>query len=100
RIAISDVIYTGMIDPGVLERFRSTWAGCLGGSINEEDYFEIVRKAGFRQIEIVSRHPLAPGELESMACCPGPEYTPAPAKEDLAEAEGKVTSIKFTAIKP
>ena len=100
RIAISDVIYTGMIDPGVLERFRSTWAGCLGGSINEEDYFEIVRKAGFRQVEIVSRHPLCPDELEAMACCPGPEFTPAPEKEDLAVARGKVTSIKFTAIKP
>jgi len=39
-------------------------------------------------------------ELEAMACCPGEEFTPAPAKGDLAVVQGKVTSIKFTAVKP
>ena len=100
RLAISDIVYTEEIDNQLKERFQSTWAGCMGGAIEENNYFEIVRKAGFGQIEIVSRHLLLPKELESMACCPGPEFTPAPAKEDLAVVQGKVISIKFTAIKP
>lgn len=100
RLAISDIVYTEKIDPEVRERFRSTWAGCVGGAIEEDSYFKIIRKTGFRQVEVVARHPLPPKELEAMACCPGPEFTPAPAKEDLAVVQGKVVSIKFTAVKP
>lgn len=98
-MAISDIVYTEKIDPRVRERLQSIWAGCVGGAMAEDSYFEIVRKAGFRQVEVVARHPLPPKELEAMASCPGPEFTPAPAKEDLAVVHGKVTSIKFTAVK-
>ncbi len=99
RLAISDIVYTERVDPEVQKRFQSTWAGCVGGAIDEDGYFEIIRKVGFRQVEVVARHQLPPRELEAMACCPGPEFTPAPAKEDLDAVQGKVTSIKFTAVK-
>ncbi len=100
RIAISDIVFTENIDPDLQERLQSTWTGCLGGAIAEEDYLNIVKQAGFAEIQIVARHTLAPEELESMACCPGTEFNPAPAKEDLAVIQGKVTSIKFTAVTP
>ncbi|MFQ5775280.1 MAG: methyltransferase domain-containing protein [Kiloniellaceae bacterium] len=100
RLAISDIVYTGRIDPQVHERFRSTWAGCVGGAIEEDRYFQIVHDAGFTRAEVVARHPLQPKELEEMACCPGPEFTPVPAKEDIASVAGKVVSIKFRAGKP
>lgn len=100
RLAISDIVYTEKIDPKVQERFQSTWAGCVGGAADEDSYFEIVRRVGFRQVEVVARHPLSSKELEAMACCPGPEFTPVPAKEDLDVVQGKVISIKFTAVKP
>jgi SAM-dependent methyltransferase len=99
RLAISDIIYAGKIDPEVRERFQSTWAGCVGGAIEEDRYFQIVQDAGFTAVEFVARHPLQPKELEEMACCPGPEFTPIPAKEDIASVEGKVISIKFRASK-
>ncbi len=100
RLAISDIVHAGEIDPGVGERFQSTWAGCVGGAIEEDRYFRIVQDAGFTAVEFVARHPLEPKELEEMACCPGPEFTPAPAKEDIASVEGKIISIKFRATKP
>lgn len=99
RLAISDIVLTEAIDSDLRERFRSDWAGCLGGAIPEEGYWQIVRQAGFTDIMIIARHILTPEELEVMACCPGKEFTPAPAKEDLAVVQGKVVSIKFTAIK-
>ncbi len=99
RLAISDIAYAGKIDPEVRERFQSTWAGCLGVAIEEDRYFQIVQDAGFTAVEFVARHPLQPKELEEMACCPGPEFTPVPAKEDVASVEGKVISIKFRASK-
>jgi len=100
RLAISDIVYAGKINPEVRERFRSTYAGCVGGAIEEDRYFQIVRDTGFTETEIVARHPLLPKELEDMACCPGPEFTPVPAKKDVAAVEGKVVSVKFRARKP
>jgi SAM-dependent methyltransferase len=99
RLAISDIVYTEKIDPQVRERFQTTWAGCVGGAIEEDQYFQILQDTGFTDIEVVAHHPLPPKELEEMACCPGPEFTPVPAKEDIASVEGKVISIKFRASK-
>ncbi|MCH7881174.1 MAG: methyltransferase domain-containing protein [Proteobacteria bacterium] len=100
RLAISDIVYTEKIDPQVQEHFQSTWAGCVGGTLERDKYFEIVQKAGFRQVDVVAIHPLLSNELEAMVCCPGPEFTPPPAKEDISVVQGKVISIKFTAVKP
>ena len=100
RLAISDILLARTIDPELQERFRSTWAGCLGGAVPEEDYWQTVRQAGFADIQIVARHLLTPEELEGMACCPGEEFTPAPSKEDLVLVQDNVMSVKFTAVKP
>jgi len=45
RLAISDIVLTEGIDPQLRERFQSTWAGCLGGAICEEDYWQTVTKS-------------------------------------------------------
>ncbi len=100
RLAISDIVLAEKIEPHVQAYLQSSWSGCLGGTIDEESYFDIISKTGFRQVEIVARHALASQELDEMACCPGPEFAPAPAKEDLAVVQGKVVNIKFTAVKP
>ena len=100
RLAISDIVLAEKIEPHVQTRLQSSWSGCVGGTIDEESYFDIISQAGFRQFETVARHALVSQELDEMACCPGPEFTPVPAKEDLAVVQGKVVSIKFTAVKP
>jgi SAM-dependent methyltransferase len=100
RVAISDIVLTKGISSVLRGRFESTWAGCLGGAIPENEYLQKVKEAGFAEIQIVAHHLLTPEELEAMARCPGKEFTPAPAKEDLAAVQGRVKSIKFTAVKP
>ena len=99
RLAISDIVFTEAIDPDLQERFRLTWSGCLGGAIPEADYWQTVKNAGFTDIQIVSRHVLSPEELAAMANCPGNDFTPSPDQEDRAQVEGKVASVKFTALK-
>ncbi len=99
RLAISDIVFTEAIAPDLRERFRLAWAGCLGGAIPETDYWQTVRTAGFTEIQIVSRHVLSPEELAAMASCPGKDFTPSPDQEDRAQVEGKVASVKFTALK-
>jgi len=100
RLAISDILMTEGIDSKLQERFQSTWSGCLGGAILENDYWQTVSKEGFTEIQIITRYTLTEEELKAMACCPGEEFTPAPAEEDIAAVQGKVISVKFTAIKP
>ena len=100
RLAISDVVYSEKPPPEVKSRFEATWAGCVGGAVEEQAYFDLIRQAGFEEIRIVARHTLGPTELEEMASCPSPEFTPCPEKEDLVAVQGTVTSIKFTAAKP
>ena len=100
RLAISDIVLTKDIDSQLRERFQATWAGCLGGAILEATYWDTMRKAGFTEFKMVSRHTLTPTELKAMASCPGEEFTPPPNYEDLEIVQGKVDSVKFTAVKP
>ncbi len=100
RLAISDIVLTKDIDSQLRERFQATWAGCLGGAILEATYWDTMRKAGFTEFKMVSRHTLTPTELKAMASCPGEEFTPPPNNEDLEIVQGKVDSVKFTAVKP
>ncbi len=80
RIAISDVVLTENIAPELRMRFQATWAGCLGGAVQEEEYWQTVSRAGFAEIRVVARYPLKGEELVAMACCPGEEFTPPPAR--------------------
>lgn len=95
RLAISDVILSEPIAVELQARFASDWVGCLGGAVPEDAYLDIVRRAGFADIEVVSQHHLADEELQTMSRCPGPDFTPVVADDDLAAVEGKVVSIKF-----
>jgi SAM-dependent methyltransferase len=100
RLAISDIVLTEQISPQLRHRFQESWSGCLGGAIAEAEYWETVGGAGFTELKVVSRHLLTPAELEAMASCPGEDFTPPPRAEDRVLVEGKVASVKFTAIKP
>ena len=57
RLAISDIVYTEKTDPEVRERFQSSWVGCVGGSIEKDRYFQILRDTGFTAVEVVAHHP-------------------------------------------
>jgi SAM-dependent methyltransferase len=100
RLAISDVVLTENVPDQLHQRFEAAWAGCLGGAVMEEDYLQKVTQAGFAEIQVVAHHPFTAEELGAMARCPGPDFTPAQADDDLAAVHGKVASIKFTAVKP
>ncbi|MFH1994616.1 MAG: methyltransferase domain-containing protein [Nitrospinota bacterium] len=100
RLAISDIVTIGDVDPEVREYFQSVWAGCTGGAIAEDEYLKIVQDAGFSQLKVVARHILGLKELEEMASCPGKKFSPSFSEEKLAQLQGKIVSAKFVAIKP
>jgi len=100
RLAISDIVIIGNVDPKVREYFQSIWAGCTGGAIPEDEYFKIVRDVGFSQLKVVARHILGPKELDEMASCPGKKFTPTFSEGKLAQIQGKIVSTKFIVVKP
>ena len=100
RLAISDIVIIGEVDPKVRKYFQSIWTGCTGGAMPEDEYFKIVQEAGFSRLKVVARHILSPKELEEMASCPGKKFSPTFSEEKLAQLQGKIVSTKFVAVEP
>ena len=100
RLAISDILLVGELEPGLRSRFMANWPGCLGGAMPEARYFATLVDAGFRNVRVFARHALHGAELDEMASCPGKPFTLAPATEDLAALGNVVESVKFIAVKP
>jgi len=100
RLAISDIVSEGWIEPQAKEHFQSVWQGPLGGMMPEDDYLYLVKKVGFEQVNVVIRHVLTPIELRTMTCCPGGKLDSPVTEADITAVQGKVVSLKFIAIKP
>ncbi|MBU1519344.1 methyltransferase domain-containing protein [Patescibacteria group bacterium] len=100
RLAISDIVTRGDVDPKVRDYFQSIWTGCTGGAMPEDEYFKIVSEVGFSQLKVVARHTLGPKELDEMASCPGKKFSPVFSEEKIAQMQGKIVSTKFIAVKP
>ncbi|MDR7487020.1 MAG: methyltransferase domain-containing protein, partial [Armatimonadota bacterium] len=64
RLVISDIVRTGRL-PAALETTEA-WTACLAGAIAEGDYLDALRRAGFADVEIVSRRGYAAAGLASV----------------------------------
>lgn len=67
RLAVSDIVARGPI-PDEVRRDAELWAGCIAGTLEEEEYRTLLREAGFVKVEIEPTRVfrLAPG-----GCCGG-----------------------------
>jgi ubiquinone/menaquinone biosynthesis C-methylase UbiE len=53
RFLISDIVTKGKL-PESLKKDFSAWASCISGALEKNNYLEIIKKAGFTSINIVS----------------------------------------------
>jgi arsenite methyltransferase len=51
RLAVSDVVTRGEIPPAI-RRSVELWVGCIAGALDEQDYLEKLRAAGFAEASI------------------------------------------------
>jgi arsenite methyltransferase len=51
RFAVSDVVTRGQVDEGIRKNML-LWVGCVAGALEESDYRDKLKSAGFDQIEI------------------------------------------------
>jgi len=53
RFVISDIVTVGTVPPEV-RADATLWAGCLGGALDRSEYLEVIRQAGFTNIEVAA----------------------------------------------
>jgi arsenite methyltransferase len=53
KFTISDIVSVGEI-PDDVRRDMELWAGCVAGAVDKEEYLNIVREAGFKNIQILT----------------------------------------------
>ena len=63
RFGISDVVLDGDF-PEELRKAAELYVGCVSGALPKEEYLDLIRKAGFRDVEVEREKPIAiPGDL-------------------------------------
>ncbi|MEM3507320.1 MAG: arsenite methyltransferase [Candidatus Bathyarchaeia archaeon] len=55
RIMISDLVIEGKLPEGIRKNFEA-WAGCIAGALEKNEYLDVIRKAGFKDVSIVSQN--------------------------------------------
>ena len=51
RLAVSDIVTDGPL-PRTIRENLSAWAGCVSGALDVQDYLEVIRGAGFLDIQV------------------------------------------------
>lgn len=54
HFCISDIVYRGEMSERI-RRSAELYAGCIAGSLEEDDYLDIIKGTGFRKVEIKKR---------------------------------------------
>jgi arsenite methyltransferase len=53
RLTVSDIVSEGAI-PDEIKNDPDAWAGCIAGALEQQEYLEKIKKAGFADIQILS----------------------------------------------
>jgi arsenite methyltransferase len=58
RFCVSDIIATGTL-PEAVRKAAGLYVGCVAGAMPEADYLAVIRAAGFDDVRIAERKPIA-----------------------------------------
>jgi arsenite methyltransferase len=94
RFAVSDVVVRGEV-PSEIRRSVELWVGCIAGALEEEEYQEKLRRAGFDAIEVEATRVYKADEAREFLAGSGLNL------EAVApQIEGKFISAFIRAVKP
>ena len=96
RFAVSDIVFQGHIPP-VIRADLEAWAGCIAGALEEDTYRQLLKEAGFANIEIeVTRR----YSLNDIAESGAGTSIASLSEAECAEVDGKFVSAFIRARKP
>ncbi|GAB4441984.1 MAG: arsenite methyltransferase [Anaerolineae bacterium] len=87
RLLVSDIVASNL--PPAVRADLTAWAECVAGAIDEDRYLDIVRAAGFEDVQVVERADFTEPYLGQAADAP-----PDPAHQVT------VSSVRVSAVKP
>jgi arsenite methyltransferase len=105
RFAVSDMVTRGEV-PADFRQTLELWAGCLSGALDEQDYLQKLRAAGFSDAYVSSSTALPGAEIDEWAdngqqaaasCCTPSTNSGKTLTRDIA---GKIISAQIQAVKP
>ncbi len=99
RLLVSDIVLTGTL-PDRLRASAAAWAGCIAGAVSRERYLDLVRRAGFEEVEVIGEEPFP---LSCMANDPTAQAVFgdwAMTDEEVRTAEAAIASLKVRARRP
>ena len=99
RMLVSDIVTLDL--PEELREDIKAWVGCIAGAVNESDYMQLARDAGFTDVAIVDKLVYDGPSLNSLAndaCGCGSGSAEGAVMVD--KYAGKVASVKLAATKP
>ena len=64
RLVVSDIVSEGAL-PSEIKNDLNAWACCIGGALEQQEYLEKIKKAGFEDVEIVSSREFYIGNKEN-----------------------------------
>ena len=95
RVVVSDIMLEGDL-PDAIRASAMAWVGCVAGAVRRSEYFDIVERAGLRDVSVIRNLDY----LTKLTACGGePDWMKESGirGEDLA---GVVQSVTFRAVKP
>lgn len=95
RIVVSDIMLEGRL-PAAVEASVLAWVGCVAGAVERAEYFEIVDRAGLRDVRVLRN-------VDYLAAVDTDSDPPAWMSESGVRPEqlrGVVRSVTFRAVKP
>jgi len=96
RVSVSDIVLHGELPESIAVRMDA-WASCVAGALQETDYLDKMRMAGFQDVEVLSRdfvHISQYAEWDSV------REAIAQTGVQPQELDNKIASIKVRARKP
>lgn len=79
RMLVSDLVTEGEL-PEDIKRNFDVWAGCIAGALEKQEYLDTIKKAGFRNVNVVAEHSFGEPRMDN-------------------RLKGKIISIKVKAYK-
>ena len=73
-LAVSDMVFLGDKGrlPAEVVRSVESWAGCVSGALEKDEYEQFLREAGFEAVSVEVTHTYDTGPAADSGCCGGP----------------------------
>ena len=95
RILVSDLVTHDL--PENVRQSLEAWAFCVAGALEEDDYLDAIREAGFSEVDIVARIDYDTETISAIAL--EAESVPEELARLAPSLAGSVSSIKISAVK-